>query len=85
MDNMALSGSDIVQTFLEVTPLHQIARDIRGFKMLKSLANTKAGKAVETVANKYGTIKEQLADRIDDVVSFGIDNVNKLPRLTRRK
>ena len=23
MDNMALSGSDIVQTFLEVTPLHQ--------------------------------------------------------------
>lgn len=85
MDNMALSGSDIVQTFLEVTPLHQIAKDVRGFKLLKSLANTKAGKTVETVANKYGTIKEQLADRIDDVVSFGIDNVDKLPRLTRRK
>lgn len=85
IDNMALAGSDIVQTFLEVTPLHQIAKDVRGFKLLKSLANTKAGKTVETVANKYGTIKEQLADRIDDVVSFGIDNVDKLPRLTRRK
>nr|DAO43142.1 MAG TPA: hypothetical protein [Caudoviricetes sp.] len=82
---MALSGSDIVQTFLEITPLHQIARDVRGLKTLKNLANTKAGKAAETISNKYGTIKEQLADRIDDVVSFGIDNINKLPKLTRRK
>lgn len=47
MDNMALSGSDIVQTFLEVTPLHQIAKDVRGFKLLKSLANTKAGKKLQ--------------------------------------
>lgn len=85
IDNMALSGSDIVQTFLEITPLHQIARDVRGLKTLKNLANTKAGKAAETISNKYGTIKEQLADRIDDVVSFGIDNINKLPKLTRRK
>lgn len=85
IDNMALSGSDIVQTFLEITPLHQIARDVRGLKTLKNLANTKAGKAAETISNKYGTIKEQLADRIDDVISFGIDNVNKLPKLTRRK
>lgn len=85
IDNMALSGSDIVQTFLEITPLHQIARDVRGLKTLKNLANTKAGKVAETISNKYGTIKEQLADRIDDVVSFGIDNINKLPKLTRRK
>lgn len=84
-DNMALFGSNIVQTFLEITPLHQIARDVRGLKTLKNLANTKAGKAAETISNKYGTIKEQLADRIDDVISFGIDNVNKLPKLTRRK
>ena len=85
MDNMALSGSDIIQTFLEVTPLHSMFRSVRGLKFVSKLADTKAGKTVETIANKYGTVKEQLADRIDDIVSFGIDNVNKLPRLTRRK
>lgn len=85
MDNMALSGSDIIQTFLEVTPLHSMFRSVRGLRFVSKLADTKAGKTVETIANKYGTVKEQLADRIDDIVSFGIDNVNKLPRLTRRK
>jgi hypothetical protein len=85
MDNMALSGSDIIQTFLEVTPLHSMFRSVRGLKFVSKLVDTKAGKTVETIANKYGTVKEQLADRIDDIVSFGIDNVNKLPRLTRRK
>lgn len=84
-DNMALSGSDIVQTFLEVTPLSKMFRQVRGLKALEKLANTKVGKTAETVANKYGTVKEQIADRIDDVVAFGIDNVDKLPRLTMRK
>lgn len=84
-DNMALAGSDIVQTFLEVTPLHELAKQVRGYKMFKKLQQSKIGKATETIANKYGNIKEQLADRIDDIASFGIDNVDKLPRLTRRK
>lgn len=84
-DNMALAGSDIVQTFLEVTPLHELAKQVRGYKVFKKLQQSKIGKATETIANKYGNIKEQLADRIDDIASFGIDNVDKLPRLTKRK
>lgn len=36
-DNMALSGSDIVQTVLEVTPLGPIAKKVRGLSSLKNL------------------------------------------------
>ena len=85
MDNMALSGSDIAQTFLEVTPIGKIAKKVRGLSALKKLADSKYGKTAKVVANKTGNIKQQLADRIDDVVAFGIDNIDKLPRLTRRK
>lgn len=84
-DNMALSGSDIVQTFLEVMPMSSMFRSVRGLKAIKKLTDSKVGKAAETVANKYGNIKEQLSDRIDDVVAFGIDNIDKLPKLTMRK
>lgn len=73
-DNMALSTWDATQTMLEVVPLGKIAKSVRGLK---------------TLANKYDKgkdfLKGKLAERIDDITSFGIDNVDKLPKKTKRK
>lgn len=73
-DNMALSTWDATQTMLEVVPLGKMAKSIRGLK---------------TLANKYdkgkGFLKGKLAERIDDITSFGIDSVDKLPKKTKRK
>lgn len=73
-DNMALSTWDATQTMLEVVPLGKIAKSVRGLK---------------TLANKYdkgkGFLKGKLAERIDDITSFGIDSVDKLPKKTKRK
>lgn len=73
-DNMALSAWDATQTMLEVVPLGKIAKSVRGLK---------------TIAEKYdkgkGFLKGEFAKRIDDVASFGIDSVDKLPKITKRK
>ena len=73
-DNMALSTWDATQTMLEVVPLGKMARSVRGLK---------------TLANKYDKgkdfLKGKLAERIDDITSFGIDSVDKLPKKTKRK
>lgn len=73
-DNMALSTWDATQTMLEVVPLGKMAKSVRGLK---------------TLANKYdkgkGFLKGKLAERIDDITSFGIDGVDKLPKKTKRK
>lgn len=73
-DNMALSTQDATQTMLEVVPLGKMAKSVRGLK---------------TLANKYdkgkGFLKGKLAERIDDITSFGIDSVDKLPKKTKRK
>lgn len=73
-DNMALSTWDATQTMLEVVPLGKMAKSVRGLK---------------TLANKYdkgkGFLKGKLAERIDDITSFGINSVDKLPKKTKRK
>lgn len=73
-DNMALSTWGATQTMLEVVPLGKMAKSVRGLK---------------TLANKYGKgkgfLKGKLAERIDDITSFGIDSVDKLPKKTKRK
>lgn len=73
-DNMTLSTWDATQTMLEVVPLGKMAKSVRGLK---------------TLANKYdkgkGFLKGKLAERIDDITSFGIDSVDKLPKKTKRK
>lgn len=73
-DNMALSAWDTTQTMLEVVPLGKMAKSVRGLK---------------TIAEKYdkgkGFLKGEFAKRIDDVASFGIDSVDKLPKITKRK
>lgn len=73
-DNMALSAWDATQTMLEVVPLGKMAKSVRGLK---------------TLANKYDKgkdfLKGKLAERIDDITSFGIDSVDKLPKKTKRK
>ena len=73
-DNMALSAWDATRTMLEVVPLGKMAKSVRGLK---------------TIAEKYdkgkGFLKGEFAKRIDDVASFGIDSVDKLPKITKRK
>lgn len=73
-DNVALSAWDATQTMLEVVPLGKMAKSVRGLK---------------TIAEKYdkgkGFLKGEFAKRIDDVASFGIDSVDKLPKITKRK
>lgn len=73
-DNMALSAWDATQTMLEVVPLGKMAKSVRGLK---------------TIAEKYdkgkGFLKGEFAKRIDDITSFGIDSVDKLPKKTKRK
>lgn len=73
-DNMALSAWDATQTMLEVVPLGKMARSVRGLK---------------TLAKGYDKSKDflkgKLAERIDDITSFGIDSVDKLPKVTKRK
>lgn len=73
-DNMVLSAWDATQTMLEVIPLGKMAKSVRGLK---------------TIAEKYdkgkGFLKGEFAKRIDDVASFGIDSVDKLPKITKRK
>lgn len=73
-DNMALSAWDATQTMLEVVPLGKMAKSVRGLK---------------TIAEKYdkgkGFLKGEFAKRIDDVASFGINSVDKLPKITKRK
>lgn len=73
-DNMALSAWDVTQTMLEVVPLGKMAKSVRGLK---------------TIAEKYDKgksfLKGEFAKRIDDVASFGIDSVDKLPKITKRK
>lgn len=73
-DNMALSTWNATQTMLEVVPLGKMAKSVRELK---------------TLANKYdkgkGFLKGKLAERIDDITSFGIDSVDKLPKKTKRK
>ena len=73
-DNMALSAWDATQTMLEVVPLGKMARSVRGLK---------------TLAKGYDKSKDflkgKLAERIDDITSFGIDSVDKLPKITKRK
>ena len=72
-DNMALSVSDIAQTTLEVVPIGAIAKKVKGLKTLTD--------KVEQVSG----ISEQLGKRIDDVTSYGLESVGKLPKLTTRK
>ena len=74
MDNMALSINDIVQTAIAVMPFGKIAKTSKTIN-----------KAVEAANTASTGFKKAISDRIDDVLSFGIDNVNKLPRLTRRR
>lgn len=82
MDNMALSGSDIVQQAIEVAPIGPMAKAIRGFKPLaKALDN----KTVANTIDKVQDLRGQLAQRIDDVTKFGLDNIDKLPKVTKRK
>nr|UVX80008.1 MAG: hypothetical protein [Bacteriophage sp.] len=73
-DNMALSAWNAIQTMLEVVPLGKMAKSVRDLK---------------TIAGKYDKgksfLKGGFAKRIDDVASFGIDSVDKLPKITKRK
>lgn len=81
-DNMALSGSDLLQQALEVVPLGKIAKAAKGLSALQKLSRTGAGKLIGKATEGLSGIGGKLANRIDDVTAFGLDNISKLP--TRR-
>lgn len=78
MDNMALSINDIAQTVLSVVPIGKIAKVTGLNKVGKAIAGSRPGRAINGFS-------KAVSDRVDDVAKFGLDNVNKLPRLTRRR
>lgn len=74
IDNMALSISDIAQQAIEVVPIGSMAKKVKGLKTLAD-KGTKLKKGLQ----------EQLSNRIDDITSFGLDNVGRLPMRTKRR
>ena len=78
--NMALSASDVIQTGLEIVPLGKLG------KLASPITKAgRFGKILGKSTESLRGIRKQLSDRIDDVTAFGIENVGKLPKLTRRK
>ena len=74
IDNMALSISDVAQQAIEVVPIGSMAKKVKGLKTLAE-KGAKLGKGLQ----------EQLSNRIDDITSFGLDNVGRLPIRTKRR
>lgn len=74
-DNMALATWDIAQDILTVFPLGRLA------KAAKSIAPSKLVKGVD----KVNDIRQQVSKRIDDVVSYGLEGLDKLPSKRTRK
>lgn len=84
-DNMALSTVDVAQQALEVVPLGSIAKSVKGLKALQKLSQSKVGNALDKAIEAGSNIRSQLANRIDDITQFGIDNIDKLPTKRLRK
>ena len=76
MDNMALSTSDVAQTILTFIPFGTLAK--------KALKAKKLGKLAKAV-DKASQLKKNVSDRIDDVLEFGLEGIDKLPKITKRK
>lgn len=74
IDNMALSISDVAQQAIEVVPIGSMAKKVKGLKTL-----------AEKGAKLRKGLQEQLSNRIDDITSFGLDNVGRLPIRTKRR
>ena len=74
-DNMALSTWDIAQDVLTVFPLGKIA------KVAKSVVPSKLIKGLD----KANDMRQQVSRRIDDVVSYGLEGLDKLPNKRTRK
>ncbi|WP_418440284.1 hypothetical protein [Catenibacterium sp.] len=74
IDNMALSISDVAQQAIEVVPIGSMAKKVKGLKTL-----------AEKGAKLRKGLQEQLSNRIDDITSFGLDNVGRLPMRTKRR
>lgn len=74
-DNMALSAMDAAELAIQVMPLGAIA------KAVKSIPGVgKVYKGAEKVAGYAGDIRQQLSKRIDDVVTYGLEGVENLPK-----
>jgi hypothetical protein len=81
-DNMALSGWDAAEQVVEVMPLGSIAKAVKGTGQL-----AKAVATVDKATARVNGFKKALSDRIDDVVTFGIDKTaeNLSKRVVRKK
>lgn len=79
-DNMALSGWDATEQILQVMPFGAIAKVAKG---TGALAKT-IGRGAKAIEKTKG-IKKAMVDKINDVVTFGIDKTAKnLGKMTLR-
>lgn len=71
-DNMALSTMDAAELALQVMPLGKIA------KVVTSIPGI--GKAAAKTASYAGDLRSQLSKRINDVVTYGLEGIDKMPK-----
>lgn len=67
-DNMALSTLDAAELALQVVPIGRLA------KLVKSIPG------ISKAATYAGDLQQQLSKRIDDVVTYGLEGVDRLPK-----
>lgn len=67
-DNMALSTLDAAELALQVVPIGKLA------KLVKSIPG------ISKAATYAGDLQQQLSKRIDDVVTYGLEGVDRLPK-----
>ena len=74
-DNMALSTVDVVQDLLAVVPLG---------KMLKSIGSVMPNKVLSTT-KKAKKLYDSSKERLEDVLDYGLEGMNKIPKKNIRK
>ena len=79
--NMALSASDVVQTALSVLPT-KVFTGVAGSAIRGA---GKMGRTLGKTSDNVVGLTKKFKDRVDDIVAFGVDNVDKLPSLVRRR
>lgn len=74
-DNMALSVMDAAELAIQVMPLGAIAKAVKAIPGVGT-----AYKGAEKAASYAGNVRQQLSKRIDDVVTYGLEGVENIPR-----
>jgi len=78
--NMALSGWDVAEQMIQVAPIGALAKSSKLLRKLPGVSKLEKG------TERLGGLKKQISDRIDDVITAGIEKVPaNLAKTTTRK